>query len=170
MSYGRAGEHLRQVELEIEQLAHHTATAAGRARYKLRQQTVDPVFGIIKEAIGFRRSAPGGKPRKHSALPGSAKMAQPFYSSSAPAYAPRATAWPRSSDGPRRSLLGGDGEDEVRHAARAGNRADGADSASPSKGTEGILEGPAPSGLCNVLRYEQPVATEACRRVRGLPT
>ena len=26
-----------------------------RARYKLRQQTVEPVFGIIKEARGFRR-------------------------------------------------------------------------------------------------------------------
>jgi hypothetical protein len=36
-------------------LAHRTATAAGRARYKLRQQTVAPVFGIIKQAIGFRR-------------------------------------------------------------------------------------------------------------------
>jgi hypothetical protein len=28
---------------------------AGRARYKLRQQTVEPVFGIIKKALGFRR-------------------------------------------------------------------------------------------------------------------
>jgi hypothetical protein len=54
VSYGRAGEQLRQVELEIEQLAYRTATAAGRARYKLRQQTVEPVFGIIKEAIGYR--------------------------------------------------------------------------------------------------------------------
>ena len=38
-----------------ERMAHRTATAAGRARYKLRQQTVAPVFGIIKQAIGFRR-------------------------------------------------------------------------------------------------------------------
>ena len=36
-------------------MAHRTITAAGRARYKLRQQTVEPVFGIIKQAIGFRR-------------------------------------------------------------------------------------------------------------------
>jgi transposase len=36
-------------------IAHRIATAAGRARYKLRQQTVEPVFGIIKEAPGFRR-------------------------------------------------------------------------------------------------------------------
>jgi transposase len=38
-----------------EQMAHRVATRAGRARYKLRQQTVEPVFGIIKEALGFRR-------------------------------------------------------------------------------------------------------------------
>jgi len=38
-----------------ERMAHRTATAAGRARYKLRQQTVEPVFGIIKQAFGFRR-------------------------------------------------------------------------------------------------------------------
>jgi hypothetical protein len=39
----------------IEQMAHRVATRSGRARYKLRQQTVEPVFGIIKEALGFRR-------------------------------------------------------------------------------------------------------------------
>lgn len=38
-----------------ERLAHRTATAAGRALYKLRQQTVEPVFGIIKSVLGFRR-------------------------------------------------------------------------------------------------------------------
>jgi transposase len=39
----------------LERMAHRVATRAGRARYKLRQQTVEPVFGIIKEALGFRR-------------------------------------------------------------------------------------------------------------------
>lgn len=39
----------------LARLAHRTATAAGRARYKLRQQTVEPVFGIIKACLGFRR-------------------------------------------------------------------------------------------------------------------
>jgi transposase len=39
----------------IEQMAHRVATKAGRHRYKQRQQTVEPVFGIIKEAMGFRR-------------------------------------------------------------------------------------------------------------------
>jgi len=38
-----------------ERMSHRTATAAGRALYKLRQQTIEPVFGIIKEALGFRR-------------------------------------------------------------------------------------------------------------------
>ncbi len=38
-----------------EKMIHRVATKAGRTRYKLRQQTVEPVFGIIKEAMGFRR-------------------------------------------------------------------------------------------------------------------
>ena len=38
-----------------EHLAHRVATKAGRQRYKQRQQTVEPVFGIIKQAMGFRR-------------------------------------------------------------------------------------------------------------------
>jgi transposase len=39
----------------VEQMRHRLQTRAGRARYRLRQQTVEPVFGIIKEALGFRR-------------------------------------------------------------------------------------------------------------------
>jgi transposase len=39
----------------LTRLAHRTATTAGRLRYKQRQQTVEPVFGIIKAALGFRR-------------------------------------------------------------------------------------------------------------------
>lgn len=38
-----------------EIMRYRMASAAGRAKYKLRQQTVEPVFGIIKEAMGFRR-------------------------------------------------------------------------------------------------------------------
>ena len=38
-----------------EKMAHRVATKEGRVRYKQRQQTIEPVFGIIKEAIGFRR-------------------------------------------------------------------------------------------------------------------
>ena len=37
-----------------EHMAHRVATPAGRARYKLRQQTVEPIFGILKAALGFR--------------------------------------------------------------------------------------------------------------------
>ena len=36
-------------------MAHRLQTKTGRALYKLRQQTVEPVFGIVKEAMGFRR-------------------------------------------------------------------------------------------------------------------
>lgn len=38
-----------------EKMAHRTATKEGREKYKHRQQTIEPVFGIIKEAMGFRR-------------------------------------------------------------------------------------------------------------------
>ena len=37
-----------------EVLSYRLKTAAGRALYKLRQQTVEPVFGIIKSVLGFR--------------------------------------------------------------------------------------------------------------------
>jgi len=39
----------------VDKMKYRTSTAAGRALYKLRQQTVEPIFGIIKEAMGFRR-------------------------------------------------------------------------------------------------------------------
>ena len=38
-----------------EVMKHRLKTAAGRAKYKLRQQTVEPVFGIIKSVMGFRQ-------------------------------------------------------------------------------------------------------------------
>jgi len=38
-----------------ETMRHRLQTAAGRKLYKLRQQTVEPVFGIIKSALGFRK-------------------------------------------------------------------------------------------------------------------
>ena len=38
-----------------EVMAHRLQTAAGKALYKLRKQTVEPVFGIIKEVLGFRQ-------------------------------------------------------------------------------------------------------------------
>src|SRR6266478_703695 len=38
-----------------EAMKYRLKTAEGRAKYKLRQQTVEPVFGIIKSALGFRQ-------------------------------------------------------------------------------------------------------------------
>ena len=36
-------------------MAHRLKTTLGKMLYKLRKQTVEPVFGIIKEVMGFRR-------------------------------------------------------------------------------------------------------------------
>ena len=36
-------------------IKHRLTTQAGRALYGLRKQTVEPVFGIIKQVMGFRR-------------------------------------------------------------------------------------------------------------------
>lgn len=44
-----------------ERMAARVRSAAGRARYKLRQQTVEPVFGILKSALGFRTFRLRGK-------------------------------------------------------------------------------------------------------------
>jgi transposase len=38
-----------------EVMAHRLKTTLGKRLYKLRKQTVEPVFGIIKEVMGFRR-------------------------------------------------------------------------------------------------------------------
>lgn len=38
-----------------EIMAHRMKTEVGKALYRLRKQTVEPVFGIIKEVLGFRR-------------------------------------------------------------------------------------------------------------------
>jgi len=44
-----------------ERMRYRLRTKAGRALYALRKQTVEPVFGIIKEAMGFRRFQLRGK-------------------------------------------------------------------------------------------------------------
>ena len=38
-----------------EVMKHRLATAVGKQKYKLRQQTGEPIFGIIKSVLGFRR-------------------------------------------------------------------------------------------------------------------
>src|SRR5271165_305594 len=39
----------------VEAMAHRLKTPQGRALYALRKQTPEPVFGIIKSALGFRQ-------------------------------------------------------------------------------------------------------------------
>jgi len=44
-----------------EKMAHRLKTKVGKERYKLRKQTVEPVFGIIKSVMGFRQFLLRGK-------------------------------------------------------------------------------------------------------------
>ena len=46
-----------------EKMAHKLRTAAGRAIYRRRKCTVEPVFGIIKEVLGFRQFSLRGLPQ-----------------------------------------------------------------------------------------------------------
>ena len=39
----------------LKRMRARMATDEGRSRYRLRKQTVEPAFGIVKEAMGFRR-------------------------------------------------------------------------------------------------------------------
>jgi hypothetical protein len=36
-------------------MKHRLETKQGRELYALRKQTIEPIFGIIKETLGFRR-------------------------------------------------------------------------------------------------------------------
>lgn len=44
----------------VVQMAHRLSTQAGRALYALRKQTVEPVFGIIKQVMGWRQMSMRG--------------------------------------------------------------------------------------------------------------
>jgi len=39
----------------VQTMAHTLKTKAGRAKYALRKQTIEPIFGIIKSVLGFRQ-------------------------------------------------------------------------------------------------------------------
>ena len=39
----------------VVRMNQRLASERGRARYRLRQQTVEPVFGVIKAVMGFRQ-------------------------------------------------------------------------------------------------------------------
>ena len=47
----------------VAQMAHRLGTQAGRALYCLRKQTVEPVFGIIKQVMGWRHMSMRGLPQ-----------------------------------------------------------------------------------------------------------
>ena len=49
-----------------EIMAHRLETAVGKALYKLRKETVEPVFGIVKEVLGFRRFSMRGKAKANT--------------------------------------------------------------------------------------------------------
>jgi hypothetical protein len=44
----------------VAKMTHRLSTQAGKALYKLRKQTVEPVFGIIKQAMGWRQMSMRG--------------------------------------------------------------------------------------------------------------
>lgn len=44
-----------------EIMAHRLESAIGKGLYKLRKETVEPLFGIVKEVLGFRRFSMRGK-------------------------------------------------------------------------------------------------------------
>ena len=46
---------LKENATEVERMRHQLLTMAGRALYAKRKCTVEPVFGIIKEILGFRQ-------------------------------------------------------------------------------------------------------------------
>ena len=46
-----------------EVMRHRLQSSTGKALYKLRQQTVEPVFGIIKSVLGFRQFLLRGTPK-----------------------------------------------------------------------------------------------------------
>ena len=53
--FAEAGEPPAEGASQKEKMAYKLRTAAGKAIYRLRKCTVEPVFGIIKEAMGFRQ-------------------------------------------------------------------------------------------------------------------
>ena len=54
---------LSESATSMQVMAHRLKTKTGRARYALRKQTVEPVFGIIKSVMGFRQFSLRGLPK-----------------------------------------------------------------------------------------------------------
>jgi hypothetical protein len=53
--FAEAGEPPAEGASLKEKMAYKLRTAAGKAIYRLRKCTVEPMFGIVKEAMGFRQ-------------------------------------------------------------------------------------------------------------------
>ena len=53
--FAEAGEPPAEEASPKEKMAYKLRTAVGKAIYRLRKCTVEPVFGIVKEAMGFRQ-------------------------------------------------------------------------------------------------------------------
>lgn len=49
-----------QIDDPVQSMIHRLSTQAGKALYKLRKQTVEPVFGIIKHVMGWRQMSMRG--------------------------------------------------------------------------------------------------------------
>ena len=52
--FAKASEAPKDPDL-VDAMAHRMKTEAGKLFYAQRKSTVEPVFGIIKEVMGFRR-------------------------------------------------------------------------------------------------------------------
>ena len=60
-NFDEAGQHTPGPDASAqEKMAHRLKTKVGRELYRFRKQTVEPVFGIIKAVMGFRRFSLGG--------------------------------------------------------------------------------------------------------------
>ena len=53
----------------LPRMKTRTAEDGSRARYRLRKQTMEPVFGIVREAMGFRRFCCGAWRRSRASGP-----------------------------------------------------------------------------------------------------
>ena len=56
-------EDLPEDATTLDKVKHRMRTGQGRALYKLRKETVEPVFGIVKQVMGFRQFHLRGHPK-----------------------------------------------------------------------------------------------------------
>ena len=101
----------RQQGPRVQTMRQRLRRGGFRSRYRLRKQTVEPVFGQIKQAPGFRQFLtrwPCGGPARmgaglHRPQPGQADPGPGLRPAPGPAIAPPTPATPRRSSCPRHS-------------------------------------------------------------------